>query len=250
MAKLFGLEFWLGNRDDFARHLLAKPRKTAVLVLPVTANEIVHAGRSKSFKKLLQRFDYLVTDGMPLVWLARLLKPKAQRIYGPDLMLTVLKNGRASKATHYFYGTTQKVLSNLEREILKLYPSVKIAGKHAPSFRSLTKKETQLIASKINAARPDFLWVSLGGAKQVEWAAKMKDKLRVGCIIPVGAAFDFIAGSKLQAPNWMQVAGLEWFFRLITEPKRLWKRYVLQIPAFLVIWVVELLKIIWQKLRF
>lgn len=233
--------------------LLLKRKETKVLrsqlILPATANEFVQAWMFPTFKKTLQKFDYLVTDGMPLVWLARLHGLRAERIYGPDLMLAVLGQGQQLGVTHYLYGTTQSVLARLESQLTKRFPQAKIVGSYAPPFRKLLQKEEQAVIKKINKARPDFVWVSLGGRKQVEWAVKMKDKLKVHYIIPVGAAFDFISGNKPQAPQWVRIIGLEWLFRLITEPQRLWQRYVLQIPIFLVLWVIEVCRIFLKKLK-
>jgi N-acetylglucosaminyldiphosphoundecaprenol N-acetyl-beta-D-mannosaminyltransferase len=245
------LTFTATNLQDFSSFLLKrkKTKNKTTLVLPATMNEITLAWFSPFLKQQLEQFDYLVTDGMPLVWLARLYDKKADRVYGPDLMLRVLDNGQRFGLTHYLYGTNRETLKKLKINILQRFSKAKIVGMHAPPYRPLSNKETNQVVQRINQSRPDFIWVSLGGAKQVEWSVELKHKLHARAIIPVGAAFDFIAGRKSQAPRWLQQLGLEWFFRLLTEPGRLWKRYVLQIPVFLVLWVIEVAKFFLKKVR-
>ena len=239
------------NLQDFSNFLLTRKdsKKKPILVLPTTMNEVVWAWYSSVFRQKLRQFEYLVTDGMPLVWLARFYDKQAGRVYGPDLMLRVLDSGQHFGSTHYLYGTNRETLKKLKTNILERFHKVKIVGVYAPPYRPLSHNEIDKVVQHINHSQPDFIWVSLGGSKQVEWSVELKNRLHARAIIPVGAAFDFIAGEKLQAPSWLQRLGLEWLFRLLTEPGRLWKRYVLQIPVFLVLWVLELIKVISKENR-
>lgn len=248
----FGVDLSITQLQPFCEWLLTQrslAKKKPVLILPTTMNELMQAHHFLDFRKTLRQFKYLVTDGMPLVWLARLHNPKTERIYGPDLMMAVIQKGQKLGTRHHLYGASQSVLAQLTRQLKKRFPEAKIVGTYAPPFRALTQKEERTVAEKIDKVYPDFVWVSLGGRKQVEWAVRMRNKLRVKYIIPVGAAFDFIAGTKPQAPRWLQSIGLEWLFRLGSEPGRLARRYVLQIPIFLVLWVAEAVKIFLRKLR-
>ena len=176
-----------------------------------------------------------VPDGMPLVWLGRKAFPQAnvQRCYGPDLMLSICEAGIANGVKHCFYGGTSEVLAKLEDNLKTRFPDIRIVASIAPPFRELTPEEQQSVETRINAAAPDIVWVGLGTPKQDLWMGQMREKLDAPVLIAVGAAFNFHAGVVPQAPRWMQRTGLEWFYRLCKEPRRLWKRYLLGNPRFL-----------------
>lgn len=177
--------------------------------------------------------DLAVADGMPLVWLAHALgHARAERIYGPDLMLALCDQGQPRGVRHYFYGATPDVLVQLSERLLARFPALEIAGSYAPPFRALTEQEELEIAEKINAAQPDVIWVSLGTPKQDLWIGRNRPRLNAALMVPVGAAFDFHSGRKPQAPTWMRRSGLEWVFRLLSEPRRLWRRYLIHTPRF------------------
>ncbi len=182
----------------------------------------------------------LVTpDGMPLVWLSRLRGFRhVRRVYGPDLMLAVCRRSIAAGYRHFFYGGTQETLRALEASLLRRFPGLRIAGSLAPPFRPLTEEEDAQITSRIRAAQPDILWVGLSTPKQERWMASHVGPIGAPVMAGVGAAFDFHAGRKPQAPVWMRQSGLEWLFRLATEPRRLWRRYLVNNPMF--IWLVLL----------
>lgn len=169
-------------------------------------------------------------DGMPLVWeLHRQGNPDAGRVYGPDLMLEMFGCG----LRHYLYGATPTTLLRLEMRLEKKFPDASIVGTYSPPFRALTEKEDDDVADRINAAKPDIVWVGLGAPKQELWMANMRSRLSAPMLIGVGAAFDFHAGHKPQAPAVMQSLGLEWLFRLGSEPRRLWRRYLRVVPGYL-----------------
>jgi N-acetylglucosaminyldiphosphoundecaprenol N-acetyl-beta-D-mannosaminyltransferase len=178
--------------------------------------------------------DVNFMDGMPLVWLARALGagPHVSRVYGPDLMLDVLDRGRAHGLRHYLYGGTPDTLALLAERLGQRFPGVQIVGAEAPPFRALADDEVAAAQARIRAAAPHVVWVGLGTPKQdlvcTDWASAC-DAVMIG----VGAAFDFHAGVKAQAPRWLRRIGLEWLFRLCAEPRRLARRYLLGNAHFL-----------------
>lgn len=178
---------------------------------------------------------FLVTpDGMPLVWALRAAgHDTADRVYGPDLMLALFDEGRKAGLRHFLYGTTPEVLEKLAARLLAAYPGAEIVGSYAPPFRPLTETETETVAATINATRADVVWVGLSTPKQELWMAEMRPALDAGMLIGVGAAFDFHAGVKKQAPRAIQRSGFEWLFRLASEPRRLLGRYAVVVPSFL-----------------
>ena len=144
---------------------------------------------------------------------------------GPDLMRELLKESGTKHYRHYFYGSTQETLDILREKITEKYPGAVIAGMYSPPFRPLTADEDAEIVEKINAAKPDFVWVGLGAPKQERWMAAHKDRVQA-LMIGVGAAFDYEAGNIKRAPMWMQKHNLEWLYRLMQDPKRLFHRYL------------------------
>lgn len=199
-------------------------------------NVIMSGRRDPALRRLYNRAVLLTPDGMPLVWLCRLAgETQTRRVYGPDLMRALCGRGHR----HYFYGTTDATLTNLADRLRQQNPQIAIAGMDAPPYRDLTAQEDAAAVEKINASQADVVWVGLGSPKQDRWMAAHVDRLNAPVLIGVGAAFDFIAGIKPQAPVWMQRNGLEWLFRLSTEPRRLWKRYSQNIPAFVTLSLLQ-----------
>ena len=171
---------------------------------------------------------------MPLVWLSRLSGGSpVGRVYGPDLMLAVCERSVGRGYRHFLYGGGPSVAEKLASQLQNRFPGLGIVGAYSPPFRPLTQREDQEIVERINAAQPDFVWVGLGAPKQEHWMADHLVKLNATVLIGVGAAFDFHSGVKVQAPYWMQRSGLEWFFRLLSEPRRLWRRYLVYNTKFL-----------------
>jgi len=172
--------------------------------------------------------DIVTSDGMPLVFL---LKRKGfkdcERIYGPDLMLKGLEISEKKGYRNYFYGSTTEVMKGLKKQLLKKYPRLKISGMSAPPFRKLSAKEEKIYIEQINRSKTDILWIALSSPKQDIWMYKNKDKIHSCVMLGVGAALPIHAGLLKQAPRWMMKIGLEWLFRLIVEPRRLWKRYLI-----------------------
>ncbi|MDZ8117336.1 WecB/TagA/CpsF family glycosyltransferase [Pontiella agarivorans] len=198
-----------------------------------TADTVVQCYDRPDMAKIVKNAGMATTDGMPLVWLARHFGFKdATRVYGPDLMLELCRLSEEKGYSHYFYGATDEVLAELKINLLKKFPKLKIAGMYSPPFRPLEESEKTEVAERINAAKPDIVWCGLGTPKQDYWVSEFRPKLNCAAILAVGAAFNFHAGHVKQAPRWMMKCGLEWLFRLVTEPKRLWRRYIIGNPRF------------------
>ena len=168
-------------------------------------------------------------DGMPLVWLG----PRGVgRVYGPDLMLAVCDAGRTTGLRHYFFGGAPGVAELLREKLTARFPGLEVVGTFTPPYRPLNLDESAALRADVARTRPDIIWVGLGTPKQERFMAENCEKLDAGLLIGVGAAFDFHSGRVRQAPRWMQRTGLEWFFRLCTEPRRLGPRYLKTNPLF------------------
>lgn len=191
------------------------------------------AEESSELASILEGATLNLPDGTPLAWLARRRGVAGcTRVYGPDLMCDVLDRGRATDLGHYLYGSTPEVLVALEQQIGERWPGARVVGSESPPFRDITDDELDASLRRARAGGADLVWVGMGTPKQDLLVERMSVR-GDATYVAVGAAFDFIAGTKKQAPAWMQRAGLEWFFRLVTEPRRLGRRYVVYNAKFL-----------------
>ncbi len=173
-------------------------------------------------------------DGMPLVWCGRYAGAKAmERVYGPDLMLRLCAESVEPGWSHFFYGAGPGVAEELTVRLQERFPAMKVVGTYSPPFRDLTDAENEEVVALINESGADIVWVGLSTPKQERWMASFRDRLTAPVLIGVGAAFDIHAGRLRQAPRWLQRVGLEWFFRLVVEPRRLWRRYGFIVPTFI-----------------
>jgi N-acetylglucosaminyldiphosphoundecaprenol N-acetyl-beta-D-mannosaminyltransferase len=204
-----------------------------------TADVVLRSHDDPALAAIINSSGLAVPDGMPLVWLGRRLSGiDVRRVYGPDMMLEICRHGAELGWRHYFYGGTDVLLRDLVAQLRTKIPTLQVAGVWAPPFRPLTLVEEDEVTTRINNAAPDLVWVGLGTPKQDFWMARFRPKLQSPVLLAVGAAFSFHAGHVPQAPRWMMRLGLEWLFRLCIEPKRLWRRYVIGVPRFL--WLVLL----------
>ena len=194
---------------------------------------VMESRRDPSLRAIHNAAGLVTPDGMPLVWLSRLAgQAGVTRVYGPDLMLAYCAHGVAPGRRHYFYGGNAGVPELLAERLCARVPGLQVVGTHSPPFRPLTAAEDDDVVARINAAEPDVVWVGLSTPKQERWMAAHRARLHAPVLVGVGAAFDFHAGLKRQAPRWMQRGGLEWAFRLATEPRRLGPRYLVNNPLF------------------
>lgn len=203
------------------------------MVCAASVHMVMEAFDDPEFRRIVNSADRVTPDGVPLVWALRLLGLKrVQRVYGPSLLPAVCEVARERQIPVGFYGGRPEVLGELVRRIRQRCPGLRVAFAFSPPFRALSAEEEERVRSGIAAAGTRILFVGLGCPKQERWIATNRDAL--SCVmVAVGAAFDFQAGSKRQAPGWMQNAGLEWAFRLCSEPRRLWRRYLHHNPRFL-----------------
>jgi N-acetylglucosaminyldiphosphoundecaprenol N-acetyl-beta-D-mannosaminyltransferase len=205
-------------------------------------SSIMAAHDSEDCRDAMNQADLVTSDGMPLVWLLRHLGVgDATRVYGPDLTLAVLQAAANAGVAVGFFGGSPTVLQELLRRVQTRFPRINVAYAESPPFRPVTPEEDQRTIRTICEAGVRVLFVGLGAPKQDGWMHAHRGRVPA-VMLGVGAAFDFLAGAKAQAPHWMQRSGLEWLFRLATEPKRLWRRYLSQNPRFAVLALTQLLR--------
>jgi N-acetylglucosaminyldiphosphoundecaprenol N-acetyl-beta-D-mannosaminyltransferase len=202
---------------------------------------LMEAYDSPEFASIVNRADLVTPDGVPLVWMMRAKGQREQtRVYGPTLMLHVLGSAAHGNLPVGFYGSRPEVLNTLIKQMLARYENLNVVFSSSPSFDTISPEEDATVINNINQSGAKILFVGLGCPKQEIWMAKHRDRVKA-VMLGVGAAFDFHAGFKPQAPIWLQRLGLEWLFRLFTEPRRLWKRYLYQNPRFLFLAIGDLL---------
>jgi len=195
---------------------------------------ISEAQQDPAFRAILNQAFLNTPDGMPTVWMGRWQGfHDMRRVYGPDLMERVCEFTRTRGYTHFLYGGAPGVAEALKNRLEQVFPGLKIVGTYTPPFRPLTQAEETELSRQVGQLKPDIIWVGLSTPKQEKFMAQHWQKLDATLFFGVGAAFDFLAGRMRQAPRWMQRSGLEWLFRLATDPGRLWKRYLKNNPAFI-----------------
>jgi N-acetylglucosaminyldiphosphoundecaprenol N-acetyl-beta-D-mannosaminyltransferase len=204
---------------------------------------VMESRRDQRLGKIHNQAGMVTPDGMPLVWFSRLSgKSRTERVCGSDLMRKMTAVSSLRGYRHFYYGGAEGVTDKLKRVLVHAHPTLEVVGALCPPFRELTPQEDQSVVDAINAKRPDIVWVGLSTPKQEFWMASHLGRIEAPVMVGVGAAFDFLAGTKRQAPLWMQRNGLEWLFRLCSEPRRLWRRYAYIVPGFPILAAGELLR--------
>lgn len=201
-------------------------------VCHVNVHSLITAQDDPALRQALTHAGLAACDGMPLVWVGRRRGFSAGRVYGPDFMRAMLAAAGERPYRHFLYGSTPEVLDALTAAIARVHPHAVICGTISPPFRPLTPEEETHYRTEIDAARPDIVWVGIGAPRQEIWLDRNRPFLDAPLLVGVGAAFDFLAGLKPQAPAWIQNMGLEWLYRWISEPRRLTGRYLSTIPRF------------------
>lgn len=203
---------------------------------------VVTAKQNPEFRRVVNDADMATPDGMPLVWLLRRMGfPRQERINGPDLMWRLCGEAAEKGISIFLYGSTPDTLGRLVDALKTAFPQLAIAGVYSPPFRPLSDEEDREMTDRVNDSGAHIMFVGLGCPKQEFWMAKHRGKIRT-VMIGVGAAFDYHAGTVTRAPLWMQRLGFEWLFRLISEPRRLWKRYLVTNSLFLIYLALEIFK--------
>ncbi len=203
---------------------------------------VMESQHDPELRRIHNEAGLVTPDGMPLVWISHLSgHPEVDRVYGPDLMLAFCEASESRGYRHFFYGGGEGVADRLASRLCERFPSLVVAGTLRPPFRPLQPDEDDEAVRCINEARPDVIWVGLSTPKQERWMSTHVGRLTAPVLIGVGAAFDFHAGLKRQAPHWIQRSGFEWLFRLGAEPRRLWRRYLANNPRFVVLITMQML---------
>lgn len=194
---------------------------------------VMECQRDQELLRIHNESGLTTPDGMPMVWAGhRAGAAQMQRVYGPDLMLALAERAAANGWRSFFYGGKPGVADLLVARLQERFPSFVSVGTYSPPFRPLTPDEDEALIAQINDAGADFVWVGLSTPKQERWMAAHVGRVHASALLGVGAAFDIHAGTLPQAPRWMQSRGLEWFYRLVREPRRLWRRYLYNNPQF------------------
>lgn len=211
------------------------------------AHNLLLAAKHERYRTIMNSGDLNLPDGAATVLAGWLLGARPQgRVAGADLLAAVCSWGVDRSVRHFFYGGTPASLEAMISALGSAYPGIKIAGFYAPPFRPLTKEETEEVSRTINEAGAQIVWVGLGTPKQDEWMEAFRGRLDGSVLVGIGAVFDFLSGTRTRAPRWMQCSGFEWLHRLGTEPRRLWRRYLVGNPEFVmrlaVSWARRLVK--------
>jgi len=226
--------------------LEALEKKSKGYICVTGVHGVMEAQSDAQFRAILNGAFLNTPDGIPMVWVGKLRGFKEMdRVYGPDLMLLVAKASVERGFTHFLYGGGDGIADQLKARLEQKFPGIRIVGTYTPPFRPLNSTEESELIARVNALRPDIIWVGLSTPKQEKFMAQYSSRLDATLMFGVGAAFDFHAGRIRQAPRWMQRSGLEWFFRLCCEPRRLWKRYFKNNPLF--VWKILGQFLGWKK---
>lgn len=233
-TKVINMTTHILSKDELVSKCLklAKERKGGYVCVS-NVHMCMEVFDKKEFAEIVNNADFVIPDGRPIAWGQRLLgNTDAKQIRGEDITQAFCEKSNESSLRLGFYGgSSDELLEQVKAKLKRSFPNINIVYAFSPPFRPLTEDERLSVVKDINDAEVDVLFVGIGCPKQEMWMAQNKNDL--GCVmLGVGAVFDFISGQKKHAPKWVQKIGMEWFFRLCSEPKRLWKRYYVHNPRF------------------
>ncbi|HMW32123.1 MAG TPA: WecB/TagA/CpsF family glycosyltransferase [bacterium] len=239
MAKIVGIEFYDQGIHRAVNVILNECKtiqKSNRIVSATDAHGIVRSHSEREFKELLESFYLRLPDGMPTVWVGRIKgHSNMGRCYGPDFFKLVMQTSSTTPVRHFLCGGKQGIAEQLRRVCSDRFGNNHVVGCYSPPFRDMTDEELRDLANQINDTSADIVWIGLGSPKQEYFARRLSGYIGTHFLVTIGAAFDFHTGNIKQAPLWVQKLGLEWFFRLCVEPRRLWKRYLYVVPRFFIL---------------
>jgi len=202
---------------------------------------VMESQKSPELLRIHNNSGMVTPDGMPLAWLLKFAGFRdSDRVCGPELMPNVFMNSQSRGDRHFLYGASPETLTALRARMLELAPDAQIVGMHSPPFRPLTAREDADIVAEINASGADIVWVGLSTPKQERWMDEHRALLTAPVLIGVGAAFDIHAGKVQRAPSFLRRTGFEWTYRLVLEPRRLWRRYLSSNPRFVALVALQM----------
>ena len=241
--KLLNLDIMLGEYDEFMAEIMGLARSNGSgYVCLVNVHMFIEAQMSQPFLHVVNNATIATPDGMPIAWALKFLYGiKQPRVAGMDLLPDLLARAEASETPVFFYGSTEKMLTATRKHLQTTYPRLQVAGTVSPPFRALTPEEDEEHVRTINNSGAKLIFVALGCPKQENWMNRVTGRIN-GVLIGVGGALPVMVGEAKRAPKWMQNSGLEWVFRLLQEPKRLWKRYLSTNLSFIKMLVMEKFK--------
>jgi N-acetylglucosaminyldiphosphoundecaprenol N-acetyl-beta-D-mannosaminyltransferase len=241
---IFDFPIHIGTYKDFLREIIQLAASgTNSYVCVANVHVLIEAYRNPSYASISRNADLVAPDGMPLTWALRLLyNIRQERVAGMDLLPDLLKEAEIKEVPVFFYGGTEQMLSSTKIHIAKKYPGLTLSGLYSPPFRQLTEVENDNICDIINTSGAKLIFVALGCPKQEKWMASMKGKVNA-TMIGIGAAVPVMVKQRKRAPKWMQKNGLEWMYRVVQEPRRLWKRYLLTNSMFIYLLLKEELRL-------
>ena len=238
-VKIIGVPISAVNMNDCVNNIFEDFNNTRGKYICVSnVHTVVIAHDNPVYLKVQTDSFMSLPDGKPLSVVGKRKYPQMERVTGPNLMRRILKESKTKKFRHFFYGNTKENLEKLIAVLKEKYPWVEVAGYEPSVFRDLSADEEKALCKRINQAKADSIWIGLGAPKQEMFCYKLKDKVN-GLMIGVGGAFNILAGIIPEAPNWMQRMSLEWLYRLIHEPKRLFKRYAVTNTKFIYYYIFE-----------
>ena len=240
---LISINISTGSYDNFIDELIIRSAQKSSYTCVANVHMLVEAYRDKSFSDVVNAADIVTPDGVPLKWVLKILYGiKQERVAGMDMLPDLLKQAEQKRIPVFFYGGTEEMLEGINKSLPAQYPDLPIAGTFSPPFRKLTAEEDQQIVDRINNSGAKMVFVVLGCPKQEKWMSHMKGKVNAA-MIGVGGALPVFIGMQKRAPRWMQKTGMEWFFRLCQEPRRLFKRYFITNTVFIFLLSKEWLRI-------
>jgi N-acetylglucosaminyldiphosphoundecaprenol N-acetyl-beta-D-mannosaminyltransferase len=235
VANVFGIEVDAIDMDramHSVRLLLSSPEKSYICVAGV--HGIMEAQRVPALALAYAHADLIIPDGMPLVWIGHAQgHASMQRVTGPDFMLQIFRRPEFAHITHYLYGGEEGVAQQLRATLAARFPGVRIVGASTPPFHELSPEEEDRFVAEIRRLRPDIIWMGISCPKQELFMARYLPRIETRMMVGVGAAFDYHTGRIHDSAEWVKRAGLQWLHRLLQDPRRLWKRYLRNNPAFI-----------------